>query len=844
MAEASLALRLAARDLRGGIRGFWIFLACIALGVAAIAAAGSTGEAFRAGLASQGREILGGDLAVSIEQRRFTAAERQAFARIGEVSYVVAARAMAQAPGGQRRLVELRGVSDAWPLAGKVDLAGASSVRQALAPVGPAAGAVVEKPLMDRLGMKLGETFLVGNVAVTARAVLISEPDRLGRGFALAPTVLTRMATVESGGFLEPGLLFGETARIAIPAGESLATASRRLRAAMGNDPAGGFRISDRNDAAPGISRLIDQLEYFLGFIGLASLVAGGLGVAGAVNAHVEASKGDIAILKVFGARGALVRDVHLLRIGLMSAIGIVIGLAAGAAIPPLLGAMLGNSLPVPTLFALYPWPLIKAAAFGLLSAAAFSLIPLARARATPPSVLLRRDLAAAPTLGVEVVAALIAALALVAVAIASAPTPVAAAVMIGGVAAAFAILSLLGVAGARAAAGLRAAARGPLRLALANLAGPRSAARTATPAIGLGVALVTAVVLIQSCLLAQVASVAPRTAPSLIFTEIPAPRGAAFDAVVAKAFGRPLRKADYLRAPYASGRIVTVRGRPVDRLAIERSRRWAYDNDISISAIGPEPRGAEIVEGRWWPSPYSGAPLASLSQDAAEGAAIRVGDAIGVDILGREIDATVASLRRVDYAGFGPNFPLILDPAALAGADLSNVAIAKANKGEEASVTAALGRDFPRVNVISVREQLEAAADLFSGLALAVRAVASVTVVAGLLVLIGAIAAGAANRTREAAILKVLGATSGQILAAGAIEYGGVGIIAGAAGVLLGCLAAWPVVASVFRASWSVDWAAMAVVFTVSVFVAIIAGLIAAALALALRPAPVLRAP
>jgi putative ABC transport system permease protein len=505
---------------------------------------------------------------------------------------------------------------------------------------------------------------------------------------------------------------------------------------------------------------------------------------------------------------------------------------------------MLGNSLPVPALFGLYPWPLIKAAAFGLLSAAAFSLIPLARARATPPSVLLRRDLAASPTLGVEVVAALIAALALVALAIASAPTPLAAAVMIGAVAAAFAILSLLGVAGARAAAWARGAARGPLRLALANLAGPRSAARTATPAIGLGVALVTAVVLIQSSLLAQVAQVAPRTAPSLIFTEIPAQRGAAFDAAVAKAFGRALRPGDYLRAPYASGRIVTVRGEPIDRLGIERSRRWAYDNDISISAIGSMPRGAKVVDGRWWPSAYAGAPLASLSRDAADGAAIRVGDAIGVDILGREIDATVASLRQVDYAGFGPNFPLILDPAALAGADLSNVAIAKASKGEEARVTAALGEAFPLVNVISVREQLEAAADLFSRLALAVRAVASVTVVAGLLVLIGAIAAGAANRAREAAILKVLGATSGQILAAGAIEYGGVGVIAGAAGAVLGCLAAWPVVANVFRASWSVDWAAVAVVFTVSVLVAVIAGLIAAARALALRPAPVLRAP
>src|SRR5581483_486749 len=141
--------------------------------------------------------------------------------------------------------------------------------------------------------------------------------------------------------------------------------------------PAASFHIRDRNDAAPGFKRLIDQLEYFLGFIGLSSLIAGGLGVSGAVGAYLEARKPSIAALKALGADGALVRNTYLIQIALLAALGIAIGVVVGGAAPIVLGQIVKNELPVPALFAFYPWPLAKAAAFGALSAAAFSLAPL-----------------------------------------------------------------------------------------------------------------------------------------------------------------------------------------------------------------------------------------------------------------------------------------------------------------------------------------------------------------------------------------------------------------------------------------------------------------------------------
>ncbi|RAK65373.1 ABC transporter permease [Phenylobacterium kunshanense] len=834
-----LWLRFAGRELRGGIKGFRIFLACLALGVAAIAAASSTAEAFRRGLATEARAILGGDLAISVRNRRLAPIELAELRKLGDVSVAVATQAMAEGPTGERRLVELRGVDSGYPLAGVVSITGAPSLAAALERREGVWGAAVERALLDRLGMKVGDRFLAGNVPMRVGAILEEEPDRLSRGFALGPRVLAQAGALEQGGFLKPGLPFGETTRVALRPGLDLQAAKAQARGAM----RGFFRLRDRNDASPGVSRTIDQLEYFLGFIGLASLVAGGLGVFGAVSAYVDGRKPAIATLKALGADSALIRNVYLAQIGLLALAGVAIGLVIGAVTPLVLGAAVRDELPVPALFAIYPWPLVKAGAFGLLSAAAFSLAPLARARTTPPASLFRSDLSGRLRCGPELVGALAAAAGLAALAIWTAPTPLAAMIMIGGVAAAFVLLWGFGWAAAKLAGRMRGGARGALRIALANLAGPRSAARTAAPAIGLGIGLLAAVVLIQSSLLKQISVIAPQTAPALVFTEIPGARADAFDAAVTRALGRSPDADSYLRAPLLSGRILAVRGEPVDMAKIPREARWAYDNDVTVSAIDAEPPNAGILKGRWWPADYAGPPLVALSEDPAEGGDLKVGDTLTLSILGAEIEAKVAVIRRIDFGSFGASFPVVLTPNALEGAEPRQVAIAKATLAEEQRIVRALGKDFPEVNIISVREQLEAATDLFDRIALAIRGAAAVALLAALLVLAGAIAARAQERTREAATLKVLGASRAQVLAAYVLEYGLVGVIAGAAGVGLGYAAAWPVVTEVFEAEWSVDWAGVAALLAGAAAVAGAGGLLAAFQALSKRPAPALRA-
>lgn len=833
-----LAFRFARRELRSGVAGFRIFLACLALGVAAIAASGSTAEAFRQGLASQAREILGGDVVFSLDQGRFSPDQRAAFAAMGPVAYSVRANGMAETGTGQRRLVDMRGVDAAYPLVGAVELSGAPDLATALRVENGIAGAVVEQGLLDGLNLKLGDTFTVGGARYVARAVLLAEPDRLGRGFALGPRVVTTVPAVEQAGLLAPGGLFGEAVRIALPGDvdpkAAIAGVEKRF-------PQSRLEAWDRSEAAAGAGRLIDQLEYFLGFIGLASLVAGGLGVGGAVSAYLEGRKPSIATLKALGAEGGLIRDIYLIQIGVLAAVGVAIGLLIGAVAPLVIGVLAKDSLPIPALFAVYPAPLVKAGAFGLLAAAAFALAPLARARATPPSALFRRQLTDRPVLGVELVFAVLAAMGLAGLALWTAPSKLAAAALIGGTVVASALLWALGRTAAFLAGRLRRHAGGAVRLGLANLAGPRSAARTASPAIGLGVALLAMVVLIQSSLLSQITEVAPRSAPSVVFTEIPADRGAAFDAAVAKVMATP-GPDRYRRLPLLTGRIVRLKGAPVDVDALPQGERWAFDQDILLSALAGAPDDANVVSGKWWAADYAGPPQIALSRDLAKAADLRVGDSLTLQLLGREMDVRIAALRRTEPGGFGTNFLLVLNAAAIQGANPRSVAIARASPAEEHALTQALGADFREVNIISVREQLEAAATLFDRLALAIRGAAAVAGLAGLLVLIGAIAAGVRERAREAAVLKVLGGSHAQILSAYLVEYSLVGAIAGLAGLLLGAAGAWPVVTLAFKASWSVDWPGVVLLLTSATGVATLGGGAAALHALSRRPAPVLR--
>ena len=407
-----LAAKYARRELRAGLKGFRILIACLALGVAAIAASGSLRAAFHSALAEDSRTLLGGDLDLRQSYRPIDADQRAALRGLGTVSEGVELRAMARTPdNGARRLVELKGVDGAYPLAGRLDLqpaldpadvfeprngAGGEPRDGALGePRNGAWGAAADANLLGGLGIALGDVVEVGNARFQIRAVIAKEPDRIATALAFGPRLMVPLAALADTGLDQPGSLIRWTYRLALADGIGAAEAKARLAAAF---PQAGWQMRDTSDAAPGVGRFLDNLAAFLTLVGLTALLVGGIGVANAVKAYLDGRSHTIAVLKSVGAPARLIFATYAGLVALLAGIGILIGLAAGATVPALVVAVAADKLPLAARTGLYAGPLAVAAAFGVLTAAVFTLWPLARARMVPATALFRQTITPLPT--------------------------------------------------------------------------------------------------------------------------------------------------------------------------------------------------------------------------------------------------------------------------------------------------------------------------------------------------------------------------------------------------------------------------------------------------------------
>ncbi|PKP79993.1 MAG: drug:proton antiporter, partial [Alphaproteobacteria bacterium HGW-Alphaproteobacteria-2] len=384
-----LALGIARREMRGGVAGFRVFLACLVLGVAAIAAVGSARQAIDEGLRREGATILGGDAEITLTYRFAEDAERAWMAeRAVAVSEIADFRSMAtvgSGTGADRALTQVKAVDDGWPLRGTARLAPDMPLAEALA----GNGAAMERVLADRLGLKPGDGFRLGGAEFTLRAILEREPDAAGDGFGFGPRTLVRLAALEGSGLLAPGTLFETKYRLLMPEETDL---EAMRQAALAAFPESGLRWRDARRAAPGVARFVERLSAFLVLVGLAGLAVGGVGVAAAVRAYVERKVPTIAVLKTLGAEGRLVLAAYLAQVGALALAGILGGLALGAALVLIAEPFAAPRLPVPAVFAVYPGALAEAALYGALTALAFTLWPLARARAIRPAALFRES--------------------------------------------------------------------------------------------------------------------------------------------------------------------------------------------------------------------------------------------------------------------------------------------------------------------------------------------------------------------------------------------------------------------------------------------------------------------
>jgi len=839
-----LPLRFALREMRSGLRGFYVFIACIALGTMAIAGVGSLASSLADGLAKQGSVILGGDLSFSLTQREANPQELQFLQGQGAVSSVATMRAMMRLPDGRASIVELKAADKAYPLTGEVKLKPAMPLQATLTSQNGAYGAALDPLLMARFNLQPGDRFQVGQADFVVRAAIESEPDKLAVGISFGPRIMVATDALRATGLLQPGSIVHWLYRVRLDRAASPEQVESVANAARSKFPEAGWQIRTRNKATPQIERDVNRYTQFLTIVGLTALLVGGVGVANAIKSHLDRRRDSIATLKAVGASGRTVFAIYLVQTMLLAFVGGIVGVALGAALPYGVYLAFNSILPLPIEPSLYPATLALALLYGLLTALAFALWPLGRAHDVPVGALFRDEvapLAQWPRPGYLALAAITTAL-LAALAVFLAYDRRVATIYVAAAAGIFLLLRVVALALMAIAARLPHARRMALRMAIANIYRPGALTPTVVLSLGLGIALLVTVVEIDANLRQQFARELPEKAPSFFFLDIPSS-----DAQRFAQFVQELAPTAHVEeVPMLRGRIVSAKGIPAEQLKPKDDTGWVLQSDRGITYSDTVPEGSRLVAGEWWPKDYDGPPLVSFEQRIADGLGLKLGDSITVNILGRNITARIANLRRVDWETLGINFVMVFSPNTVRGAPHTHLATMTLPGGgsaeQEGDVLRSVAQQFPMVSAVRVKDALEALASLVANLLLAIRGASGLTLVAAALVLGGALAAGHRHRVYDAVILKTLGATRSRLLAAYSLEYALLGVATAVFAVLAGSLAGWAIVAQIMhlRFTW-LPWPALGAALA-AVVVTVVLGLAGTYRALGQKPAAVLR--
>lgn len=843
-AGLALAVRFALREMRGGLSGFFIFLACIALGVAAIGGVNSVAQAITIGVQSQGQSLLGGDIRFRLIHREANVTERAFLDDLGSVAVSASMRSMVRLVDGRdQTLVEVKAVDGAYPLYGELLTQPAESVGRLLEDRDGVFGAVAPQLLFDRLDVEPGDTVRLGDAEFQLRAELLTEPDAVSDGFGFAPRLMVSVDGLQAAGLLQEGSLVENVYKIALPEGTTDADIEAIGERATATFPEAGWSIRGRANAAPALTANIERFSQFLTLVGLTALVVGGVGVANAVRAYLDSKRGVIATFKSLGASGGLVFSIYLTQILVIAAVAIVIGLVLAALMPHATGAFLADLLPVPTGGGLYPGALAIAALFGLLVTLAFAILPLGRARDVPAASLFREagfNGQGWPRLVYLLMALVIAAL-LAGLAIWFSSERRVAAIFVGATIFAFVVLravSLLVQWLARRAPRVRSTA---LRLAIGNIHRPGALTPSVVLSLGLGLTLLVTLALIEGNLRNQISGNLPDQAPNFFFVDIQNREIEAFSSLVRA----QAPDGDLATVPMLRGRIMELNGVDVREIEVPAEGAWVLRGDRGITYARDVPENSTIVEGAWWDGDHEGEPLVSFAAQEAREIGLGIGDSVTVNVLGRNITATIANLREVQWESLGINFVMVFSPNTFVGAPhawLATLTDRQATPSDESNILRAVTQNFPAVTSVRVKDALEVVNDIIAQLALAIRAAAGVALVASVLVLAGALAAGNRARIHDAVVLKTLGATRRTLISAFSLEYALIGLATATFALVAGGAAAWFVVSRImglpaaFLPEVALSTVAVALVLTVGI------GLIGTWRVLGHKAAPVLR--
>lgn len=837
-------LRVALRDLRGDLRRFGILLACLALGVGTIAVVGSVGASMQQALARDARTVLGGDLEASLSYRAANAEERALFGRLGTVSEVIQVMGRARG-GGQSAFVSLRAVDENYPLLGSVEVETAgetASLATLLSNRDGHFGAVVDSLLLDRMGLALGDLVSIGEAEFQLRGVLRTVPDQVTQGMQLGVPAMLSVEGLGATGILQPGVLAQFRYKMLLDPPGFTATAVT-IRNTF---PDAGWSIASPSDATADLARFFDIFSRFLVIVGLSSLLVGGVGVSNAVSAYVTERQRSIATMRSLGATGGRILFHFLTQVMLLTLAGIAIGLVLGIVLTlialPILGGLLQLDLP-PVVDAV---SLMTAGGFGILIGFAFGYLPLHRAQTMKPALLFRsagsvvegvtrwRDVLN-PALWLPLLLALGAVYALAAV---TTGRPLLVFYYGLGVAGAFLVLRAAAWLLQRVLRLLPPLPNANIRNAVKAIHRPGAPAPVVIMSLGLGLALLLVISLVDGSLRRQLDSESIPDAPSFVFMDLFEDESAD----LATFSTTDPRIESFEALPLVRGGVTAVNGTPVaDLPAPQPEYAFLYENEIPLSIAAELPVRSTVTRGEWWPADYAGPAQLSVFDRLRDALGLKLGDTVELTIFGEPVVATITNFRDYAWRSGSVNFGFVLSPGAVTS-PVSYLGLLKATPGSERDVQQALVDAYPELIFLPVGDAINALSSILGAVTNAVAVIGGLAVVSGLFVLAGAMTAGRKQREADAVVMKVLGASRGDVVRAYVIEYGVLGTLAALLAVALGLAGSWAFVTQILEINWYPDPLTIALVVVGAVLLTIAIGTITTWSALSVRPARFLR--
>lgn len=841
------ALGRESRHARGRLA---FFVACLAVGVAAVVAVAGLAASLDGKVRAEARPLLAADLV--IEGRKPLTPELEAGlsglgdgvrrADLRELVTVVAQPPGADGAPGRSQLVELKVVAPGYPFYGVLVTEPAGALDTLLA----GGGVLVAPELALRLDLHPGSPLRVGTRELTVRGQIRTEPDRVGSelGFTVASRVMMSNADFPTTGLEGIGSRITYRTLLRLPDGAGRDQAKQAKEQLALHLPAvGGHRIETWAEAQPALRDGLARVERFLGLVALLSLLAGGIGVAQTVRAWLTSRLDAVAVLKCLGMRPREVLTLYLgqsLGLGLL---GSLVGVAGGVALLYLLPSVLGTLVPQELIDPWQPGAFLRGLGLGVGIATLFSLPPLLSVLAVPPARVLRRTVEPLPPsrgrrLGFGL---------LLFVGIWATAAVQARSLWLGGQ---FAVGALVAAGVLTLAARLvaRGVSRIPvrrfwMRYGLAALGRPGSATLSGVVALGLGVVVVLGMWLIERGLSRQLRADLPEAAPSVFLVDIQPNQWPGVGEVLAA------EGADNVDSvPVVMARLTSIDGQGAEVRAKQAKtegnrdggRRWALTREQRLTYLLELPRGNTLTAGTLWDEPA--VPEVSVEADFARDLGVQLGSKLGFDIQGVPFELTVTSLRTVDWSTFGINFFLVVEPGVLEKAPQQRVAAARLVPGSEDAVQDQLAARFPNVTMIRIREIIEKVIAVLDRISLGVRFLGGFTALAGVAILAGAVSSTASRRGREVALLKTLGLTRGTVLALFTVEHALVGLVAGVLGSGGAAILAWVVLTRGMQVDGAFEPVPLLIGVGASVALSVVAGLGASLRALGRRPIEVLR--